>query len=226
MRHWFRPLPRPAGDLDLVATFPFVLEEAGRRFLPVLADRTVEDGVVFDVERTCVEGIWLGTGTPGARVFTSGVAEGTEIDFNVDITFGPSPRPAPVFGALPTDCGAEARLWMCRPEAVIGHKVQALWHRGMLGWRQKDLNDLHLLLTRTPFERADLRAAIVAYLGDVGGTLDDARALFGSGSWWAMKLSSARWTDFVKSSREQTIPKDLAGVVAEVAGRLAPVLKE
>src|SRR5262249_56873463 len=37
MRHWFRPIPRPAEDLDLVVTFPFALEEAAARFLPVLA---------------------------------------------------------------------------------------------------------------------------------------------------------------------------------------------
>src|SRR3954468_3539327 len=62
MRHWFRPVPRPAGDLDLVATFPFSLKEAARRFLPVLADGAVGDGVAFDAERAHVEGIWLETG--------------------------------------------------------------------------------------------------------------------------------------------------------------------
>ena len=31
MRHWFRPVPRPTEDLDLVATFPFDVEEAARR---------------------------------------------------------------------------------------------------------------------------------------------------------------------------------------------------
>src|SRR3954451_22584481 len=65
MRHWFRPVPRPAEDLDLVATFPFAIEEAARRFLPVLADRAVADGVTFDAERVRVEAIFLDTGSPG-----------------------------------------------------------------------------------------------------------------------------------------------------------------
>jgi hypothetical protein len=224
MRHWFRPVVRPAEDLDLVATFPFDLEEAARRFLPVLAEGA-SDGVAFDPDRVRFEGIWLETGTPGVRVFASGTAGGVEADFHVDLTFGPPPRPAPVFGEIPTACGEAARVWMCRPEAVAGHKMQALYHRSMLGWRPKDLNDLRLLLARTPMDDDDLRGAIAAYLADVGGTGEDARSVFAPPSWWGMKLSSARWLDFVKSPWGRGAPRDLAGVVAEIAGRLAPVLE-
>jgi hypothetical protein len=225
MRHWFRPVPRPAEDLDLVAIFPFCMEAAAARFLPVLADETIADGVVFDHDRTRVEGIWLETGTPGMRVFASGVVGATEADFHVDITFGPRPRPAPVFGVIPTAYGEAARVWMCRPEAVAGHKMQALWHRGMLGWRPKDLNDLHLLLTRVPMDDTELCEAIVSYLADVGGTVDDARQLFGPSSWWDKKMSSARWLDFVRSLRGQDVPRDLAVVITEVSKRLAPILE-
>jgi hypothetical protein len=225
MRHWFRPAPRPAEDLDLVATFPFAVEEAARRFRPVLADTAVDDGVIFDTEGVRFEGIWLGTGTPGVRVFTTGVADGVEIDFHVDITFGPPPRPAAVFGELPTASGEPARVWMCRPEAVAGHKVQALWHRGLLGWRPKDLDDLRLLLARVPMDAADLRGAVVAYLSDVGGTAADARTLFAPGSVWATKMAGARWLDYVKAPRGRDVPRDLAAVVAEIAGRLAPALE-
>ncbi len=225
MQNWFRPIPRPAEDLDLVATFPFGVEEAARRFLPVLADGAVADGTAFDPDRARFEGIWLDTGNPGVRVLVSGVTGGTEIDFSVDITFGPFPRPDPVFAALPTACGEPARVWACRPEAVVGHKMQALWHRGLLGWRPKDLNDLRLLLARVAMDAGDLRRAVAAYLADVGGTGENARAIFGPESWWGMKMASARWLDFVKSSRGQNVPRDLAAVVAEVADRLGPILE-
>jgi hypothetical protein len=225
MRHWFRPVPRPAEDLDLVATFPFSVEEAARRFLPVLADGAVPDGVTFDAERVRVEPIFLETGSPGVRTFTSGVAGETEADFHVDITFGPPPRPAPVFGAIATASGAVARLWVCRPETIVGQKMQALRHLGTLSWRPKDLNDLRLLLARVPVDAVDLRAAIAAYMADLGCTGADARAVFGPSSWWGMKMASARWLDFAKASRGQDVPRDLATVVAEVAGRLAPVLE-
>src|SRR5262249_7979574 len=148
-----------------------------------------------------------------------------EVEFQVDITGGPPPRPGPVFGELPTACGQPARVWMCRPESVVGQKVQALWHLGRMGWRPKDLDDLRLLLERMPMDPACLREAIAATLADMGAGGDDARALFGASSWWGMKLSAARWLDFVKSSRGHAAPRGLAAVVAEVACRLAPVLE-
>jgi hypothetical protein len=225
LRSWFRPIPRPAEDLDLVATFAFAVEEAMRRFLPVLAEEADDDGVTFDTERVRFEAIFLDTGSPGVRVFASGAAGGAEADFHVDITFGPPPRPGPVFGEIPTACGTAARMWVCRPETVVGQKMQALRHLGMLSWRPKDLNDLRLLLARVPVDDADLREAIAAYMADLGCTGADARAVFGPSSWWGMKRSSARWLDFVKSSAEPGVPRDLGGVVAEVAGRLAPVLE-
>jgi hypothetical protein len=225
LRWWFRPIPRPAEDLDLVAAVPFTVEEAVRRFLPVLADETVAGGVTFDAERVRVEAIFLDTGSPGVRVFASGVAGGDEADFHVDITLGPPPRPAPVFGEVPTASGATARVWMCRPETVVGQKMQALRHLGMMSWRAKDLNDLRLLLARVPLDDADLRQAIAAYMADLGGTGADARAVFGPSSWWGMKRSSARWLDFVKASPGQDVPSNLRGVVAEIARRLAPVLE-
>jgi hypothetical protein len=181
--------------------------------------------VAFDTDRVRVEAIFLDTGSPGVRIFTSGTVDANEADFHVDITFGPPPRPAPVFGELPTECGTAAGVWMCRPETIVGQKMQALRHLGMLSWRAKDLNDLRLLLARVPMDDAELRGAVGAYLADIGGSVEDVRTLFAASSWWGMKLSSARWLDFARSSRGQDVPRDLATVIAEVAGRLAAILE-
>jgi hypothetical protein len=227
LRHWFRPVPRPAEDLDLVATFPANVEEAVRRLLPVFAD-TAPDGVTFEADRVRGEGIWLDSGNPGVRVFASGAANGVEDEFHVDVTFGPYPRPAPVQIALPTECGETVRVWACRPEAVAGHKVQALWHRGLTGWQPKDLNDLRMLLARVPMDAGELRASVLAYLSDVGATAVDARALFGPESWWGTKMASARWLDFVAESRAggvPGVPGELTDVAAEIGRRLSSVLE-
>jgi hypothetical protein len=225
LRHWFRPLSRPALDLDLVAPSPLTEAEAARDYLPLFAD-TVADGVTFDTDRIQLEGIWQHTDNPGVRVHACGSLGDNEADFQVDITGGPPPRPAAVFGELPTACGQSARVWMCRPESVVGQKIQALWHLGMLGWRPKDLDDLRLLLERIPMGPTSLREAIAASFAELGGSGGDARALFAASSWWGMKLSSARWHDFIMSSRGRGEPRDLAVVVAEVAARLAPILEE
>jgi len=225
MRHWFRPVARTAEDLDLVVTFPFDVGEATRRFVQVLTDETIADGVAFDAERVRFEAIFLETGSPGVRVFVSGAADGVEDEFHVDLTFGPPPRPAPMLGVIPTAFGEDARIRICRPETVVAQKVQALCHLGMLGWRPKDLNDLRLLLARVPQDETALREAIAAYLADLGRRGDSARAIFGTSSWWGMKLSSARWLDFVKVSRMHQGPRELVRVIAEIADRLLPILE-
>jgi hypothetical protein len=226
LRLWLRPLARPAADLDLVATFPFSVAETARRFTPLLAGRGVDDGVTFDSERSRVEGIWLNTDFPGVRLFAAGEVAGVEDELSVDVTFGEPLVPAPELGVYPA-LGRKlaARLWMCRPETITGRKLHALRHMGMLHWRPKDLNDLRLLLGRVPMRLADLPGAIAASFTSRGDAPADARALFGRGSWWAMKTSSARWQDFVRQSRGQEVPRDLLRVVAEVAERLGPVLE-
>src|SRR5262245_36157985 len=81
MRLWFRPVPRPAADLDLVALFPLDVEETRRRFVPLLADRGIKDGVRLDTERFRVEGIWQNTDFPGVRIHAAGRVDRTELEF-------------------------------------------------------------------------------------------------------------------------------------------------
>jgi Nucleotidyl transferase AbiEii toxin, Type IV TA system len=223
LRNWFRPFPRPAEDVDLIATFPFNIDEAAERLRPLLAD-SISDGVAFDIDRVHIEGIWLDTGTPGARLFTSGTADGIELDFHIDVTFGPYPRPSPVFDTITTASGESARVWMCQPEAVVGQKIQGLLHRGMLGWRPKDLHDLRLLLVHVPMDNDTMRGAITAYVEDLGPDRN-ARELFGPSSWWGMKMASARWFDFVKSSQGRDAPGVLADAIADITDRLYSILE-
>jgi hypothetical protein len=222
LRHWFWPTPRPALDLDLVAHSPLAVTDA-RRFLPMFAD-VVADGVTFDVEGIAIEGIWLQSDHPGIRMHVRGAYAGNEDDIQVDVTGGPPPRPAAVMSELPTATGA-VRLWTCRPESIVGQKLQALWHLGMLGWRPKDLDDLRLLLERMPMDDAALREAISAAFAELGGTGRDARSVFAAESWWSMKHASARWGDFVAMAGRDGV-RNLSAVVASVAARLKPILEE
>jgi hypothetical protein len=222
LRHWFRPTPRPALDLDLVARAPLAVADAAR-FLPMFAE-SVADGVTFDVEGVAVEGIWLRSDHPGIRLHVSGAYAGQEDDIQVDVTGGPPPRPAAVMSEWPTSVGA-VRLWTCRPESIVGQKLQALWHLGLFGWRPKDLDDLRLLLDRMPLDDAALHEAIGAAFAELGGTGRDARVLFAPESWWGMKHASARWGDFVAEAGRDDV-RNLSVVVAHVAARLKPVLEE
>lgn len=223
MRLWFRPLVRPAGDLDLVATFPFDVAETARRLVPLLADREVTDGVTFDPERFRVEPIWQDTAFPGVRMFATGAVEGVEAAFSTDVTFGEPLVPEPDYRDYPMSRGAVARLLMCRPETIVGRKLHALRHMGALHWRPKDLNDLRLLLGRLPMEPDALAAAIVTSFTSRGDPTAAARDIF-QRRWWSLKTASARWQDFVTAAGGPGAPGSLPRVVAEVAERLQPIL--
>lgn len=222
LRHWFRPTPRPALDLDLVADSPLTLTDANR-FRPMFAGN-IADGVTFDFEEIAVEGIWLQTDHPGIRMHIRGTYEGSDDDIQVDITGGPPPRPEAVMSELPTTTD-RVRIWTCRPESIVGQKLQALWHLGMLGWRPKDLDDLRLLLDRIPMNDDAMREAISATFAELGGTGDDARSLFGQASWWSMKHASARWGDFVSKTGRAGV-RNLPVVVDSIAARLKPIMED
>ena len=234
MRHWFRPTPRVAMDLDLVAHSPLTVEDA-TRFYPMFADNVVDD-VTFDLEGIEVEGIWLQSDHPGIRLHVRGACGGCEDDIQVDVTGGPSPVPAAVISELPTSRGA-VRLWTCRPESIVGQKVQALWHLGMLGWRPKDLDDLRRLFEHMSMDDSAIREAIGATFQELGGTGRDARQVFGPESWWSTKHASARWGDYVHAAERHAAGnaernaagnavRNLSDVVAGVAARLKPLLED
>ena len=224
LRHWFRPDPRPVDDIDLVARFPSNVEDAARRLLAILSD-SVDDGVTFDPERARPQAIWIDSGSPGLRLFADGMFGGVEVDFHIDVTFGPAPQPEPVWTTLATTSGLDVRLVACRPEAVAAHKLQAFWHRGRSGWRPKDLDDFRRLLERVPMDPADLRAAARYYLAEVSGTLDEGLALFGPESWWTTKMAAARWIDFIEASPGRHLSDDLAAIASRIAERFNPILR-
>src|SRR5262249_49103945 len=157
-----------------------------RRLRPLLADRTVDDGVTFDTERFRVEGIWLETDFPGVRLVASAVVDGAEADFSVDVTFGEPLVPEPEWGEHPTlGCQRAARIRMCRPETITGRKLHALTQMGLLHWRPKDLHDLHRLLCRVRMDPALLPEAIAVSFTSRGDAPAEARKLFRRDSWWA-----------------------------------------
>lgn len=224
LRFWFRPLVRPASDLDLVCTSKFDLETAARRLVPLLSNRSVGDGVVLDAKRFRVQGIWLDTPFPGVRLCASATVAGVPDQFTVDVTFGEPLIPRPTWGEYPLPGRQPATIRMCRPETIVGRKLHALWHMGIRHWRPKDLNDVRLLLERMPMSADDLSQSIAASFTSRGDSATEARTIFGSDSWWHWKTSSARWHDFVTKSGTAA-PVGLESVVAEVERRLVPVLE-
>ena len=221
LRHWFRPLPRFAGDLDLAATFPFDVEETERRLGALLTAPNIGDGIVFDSRRR-VRGIWLNTDFPGVRMHAAGRIGPNSHVFSVDVTFGEELFPPPEQAPYVLSSGDSFPLWMCRPETIVGRKLHALWRMGVRHWRPKDLDDLRLLLDAAAMDQQQLAEATAVSFSSRGDPRGAARSLFAAETWWNTKTAEARWLDFAAAAAHE-VPEILTGVVAEVEEKLRPV---
>ena len=225
LRHWFRPLIRPAQDLDLVADRPLTLGDAAA-WLPLFADNDVHDGVRFDPTRVRVEAIWEQTVHRGLRFQAWGQFGDDEGLVQVDITGGPAPTPPAEWGTLPTASGHFAYMKLCRAEHVLGQKIQALWHMGEERWRPKDLFDLSVLLERTSIDVTVLHETLRALMAEIGASMAEAHGVLGPGLWWQTKRAAARWSDFASVGWGRTAPSELATLLECVRPRLASLLEE
>jgi hypothetical protein len=211
---------RPARDVDLVCRLPYDPRDVARRIRAVLADDHVRDGAWFDPAARFAP--WWRPGHPGLHVLALGAVDGVPGRIAVDLAFGLPLWPEPELGPLATRRGA-ARLWMSRPEALIGRKLQVVTQLGRGGWRPKDLWDLDLLLAHAAPDRAVLGAAVEAAFAGCAESLADAREVFGHPGWWEGRRAEVRWHRFADGTGGP-VHDDLAATVASVRRSLAPVL--
>lgn len=229
LRHWFRPFTRYPSDVDLVCTAPFDIKATAARLLSLLANDAVADGIEFDAERYRIQGIWLNTNFPGVRMFATGTFENQVRQFTVDVSFAeplvPSPRLCEYALSEHFADQQPIRLWMCRPETIIGRKLHAIWDMGITQWRPKDLSDIRFILKSQPTEPDALAAAIATSFTSRGDKASDAKRVFADDAWWQLKTTSARWHDFLCKTKVP-VPEELQLVVDEVAGQLQPILEQ
>ncbi len=219
LRSWFRPGERRASDIDLVCNDPFDLSTITNLLLPILNGSGGD--VVLDSERFRFQPIWPHTNFPGVRMMLRGTVAGARYATHIDVTFGESLIPQPVESNITLGDGRAVRMHACRPEAILARKLHVLAHLGMHSWRPKDLNDIHLILQHRRVVDDDLLDAVLYSYSSRGDRAATAADLFSPGSWWSTRVASARWHDYVS---RQHAPRDLDSVVADVRGRLQPVL--
>lgn len=221
VRHVRPDLPRRAHDVDLVCRLPYEPYVIRQVLSEVLDDRDVDDGVGFDAVNIELVGVWRGPSTPALTLRATGAVGPQLGHLSVDLLFGlplwPEPEPIPWETSSPGD-----RIWMCRPETVIGRKVQVVTELGRQGWRPKDLADLDHLLA-LDLDPHVLRDAIEAAFETGRGTLGHAREAFGSTAWWGGALALRRWQHL--APRAGYAPsRDPLAIAHAVRSRLAPIL--
>jgi hypothetical protein len=221
LRQWFPSLGRPALDLDLMCALPFDPQDLRQRLRAVLA-HPLGDGVTFNPARFRLDTIWANTPAPGLRLFAVGVVDEEVADLRVDVTFGLRPWPEPGWEEFVGERG-RAQLRMCRPESIVGRKLQVIVGLGPQHWRPKDLHDLRVL-GRLPLQSHVLGEALEASLEGCAQSWQDVSRTFAASSWWGEPQAVARWHRFLQTTGDYCAPADLSTVLTEIHSHLQPIL--
>lgn len=205
---WMPEFARAVRDVDLVCRLPYQLRDLRARLRQIVG-RRIADGVTFD-ERVRVDGL---TGSQrGLQLFARGEVDGTPSEIAVDVMCELEIWPP----ARRTMVG-DTQLWACPHEMVIATKVKLLGELGPAGWRTKDLADLWAVLRRFPI--GSLRSIGEALERSAGRQLG---RLFDAAS--HQPAAAARWTRFAVTSAN--VPSELAAVLGEIRGQLAPFVRQ
>lgn len=213
VRHVLPGAGRRVRDVDLLCELPYDPSGLRRLLGEVLSDRTVDDGVGFDPAGRHLCGVWRGPVTPALCLRAMGAVGAALGRISVDVVFGLPVWPPPEATTL----GAGVRLRVCRPEVVIGRKVQVVTASGPHRWRPKDLADLERLL-QLDLDVGTLGQAVEVAFEHGEGSFAEAAEVFGRASWWSSAPAVARW-----SRAGHAAHADPAAAAAAVREALAPV---
>lgn len=212
VRTWVPDAKRSVRDVDLVCALPLQPRAIRARLRALLADREVDDDVVFDAGRFRIDR-W--PDSPGLTLYAAGDVDGEPAEMTADLWFELDVWPAAHRGVV-TAARGTIPLWLCPHELVIASKLGVLAELGPRYWRAKDLADIWLALRRFPPRRpfGVLGEAIERRCGDGWQPIV-------SDAWWCEPRAEQRWARY--AAGETAVPIALAAVVAEVRQALSPL---
>jgi len=202
VRSWLPSVPREARDLDLVCRLPYRPREMRTRLGAMLADRRIDDGVVFDAARFRVDTVRPRSAHPALELFASAELAGTHAEITVDITFG--------LDVWPAAARSERGVWLCSHEMVIATKLGVIAELAPREWRPKDLGDIWLALQRF---------APAARLGETFERRGQQVRAILSSAWWDGPRAEFRWGRYAVC--HPSLPGTLGAVLGDVRDKLA-----
>jgi hypothetical protein len=222
-RAWGAPASRPTRDIDLLGR----LENSVAAVVPVFRDvcgLAVEpDGMVFDPASVAGALIREDADYAGVRVTFRGTLQNARVAMQVDIGFGDVVTPGPLPTAYPTVLELPAPQLSGYPrETVVAEKFEAMVKLGLVNSRMKDFYDLWLLARRFDFDGPTLATAIArtfahrrTAIAPLPFALTPALA--------DDPAKRAQWKGFVRKTKLDDAPAELAMVTQELGPFLIPV---
>jgi len=222
-RAWGAPASRPTRDIDLLGRLENTVETVVPVFRDVCGIAVQQDGMVFDPASVAGALIKEDADYAGVRVTFLGTLQNARVAMQVDIGFGDVVTPGPVQTDYPTLLALPAPHLNGYPrETVVAEKFEAMVKLGLVNSRMKDFYDLWLLARRFDFDGPTLATAIArtfAHRKTAVAPLPFAlTAAFADDP-----AKRAQWKGFVRRTKLDDAPEELATVTGELGPFLVPV---
>jgi hypothetical protein len=222
-RAWGAPGSRPTRDIDLLGRWENTVEAV----VPVIRDlcglAVDPDGMVFDPTSVAGAVIKEDADYAGVRVTFLGTLQNARVAMQVDLGFGDVVTPGPVPTAYPTLLELPAPHLSGYPrETVVAEKFEAMVKLGLVNSRMKDFYDLWLLARQFDFDGPTLAAAVARTFAHRQTPVAPLPLALTPG-FAADPAKRAQWKGFVRRTRLDDVPVELATVTSELVPFLVPI---
>jgi len=222
---WEAPATRPTRDIDLLGRMDNAPESVAQIFREFCAKEVEPDGMRFDAASVRAQPIMQDAHYRGVRVLFQGYLGKSVVHMQVDVGFGDAVHGQSRKMQYPTILDSPGpQLRGYTRESMIAEKLHAMATLRERDSRMRDFYDIWLLSRHFAFEGAVLAEAIrrtfAARNTDVPADPVALTDDFGRDG-----AKQTQWRAFLRRSRLDDAPEQLAEVVAALAGFLIPVVQ-
>lgn len=223
LRVWEAPFVRPTMDIEMLGRTSNAPEALVAIVRAICLQAVEDDGLQFDDDSVSGAAITEDADYAGVRLRFHGKPGTARVRMQVDVGFGDVITPEPSLVDYPTLLSSPAPRLLAYPrETVVAEKFQVMLHRGMLNSRLRDYYDIWLLSRSFTFDGARLAEAIrKTCMNRVTPVLERPVGL--STEFAGETARRTQWRAFLRKSKLEGAPDDLALLVDEVRKFLGPV---
>jgi hypothetical protein len=187
---------------------------------------TEDDGIDYDVDTLKVEEIREGQEYDGVRVTLSCLLHQARIPIQIDIGFGDAVSPAPELIEYPTLFGGPAPVLRAYPRyTLVAEKLEAMVKLGLANSRMKDFYDIWLVSKIFSFDGELLRSAMTRTFARRRTAFPASRPFALTPAFYEDHQKQIQWAAFIRKSKPEMQPGDLAAVVSAISDFVFPVIE-
>ena len=220
---WEVSLTRPTKDIDLLGRVANDIDRIVVVVKEVCAQDVAPDGLDFDQDGVLGERIAEEAEYEGVRVRFRGNLGTAAVTMQLDVGFGDVVVPAPVLTDYPTILDLPApRIRGYTRESLIAEKFHTMVRRGLVNSRMRDFFDVWILSRQFDFDGEVLAAAVRETFAR--RNLEVALRPVALTAEFAEDTAKAtQWRGFLRKSRLEGVPVELAEAIMAIAAFLGPV---